>query len=498
MGSMGCPGRPLSVTLAVLIALRIAPTTTAPTTSVYDPRSGQHVPRDAYLETMAAFSRRAEANITRCAAERGAPLSPVTPGRVVVWHPLAGSGLGNQLEALANAVLYSLISSRRLELTSFENAPHESLVAYLCTVFDCGYPASTRSKEEIKRMPNYKPHKPCDEAFFNEKRGLSCHARSNTTLLRMASSTRMGGYGASSKNPWASCVGRLLGCYGFATGDNCAVGQALRLALPGVAQPLLDVAGRRFNGSVARLQRALDAPKPTHLYSAALHIRTVDNAMIHELNPNVSAHAIERLILGNNPFWHCIRKKLAAQIDESGIRRVFVASDNAYLHERLPSVLALGDDVEVEFFNFGVRPHTGAACAGHKAADCDSHATAAELLEQTAPFLDWATLSLAEHIFALRLNSGTCSRILRANGDPAAFDNPGGVYTQFDSGAPEPAHEARGTHFSNTFVRGAMSTFVNTASMVGEAVLSSLRSAKSCDFASRPKIDVRPAAHVLI
>jgi hypothetical protein len=228
-----------------------------------------------------------------------------------------------------------------------------------------------------------------------------------------------------------------LGCYGFATGDNCAVGQALRLALPGVAQPLLDVAGRRFNGSVARLQRALDAPKPapasrgrddfreiwggktmreivtvmlgrpTHLYSAALHIRTVDNAMIHELNPNVSAHAIERLILGNDPFWHCIRKKLSYQIDESGIRRVFVASDNAYLHERLPGVLALGDDVEVEFFNFGVRPHTGAACAGHKAADCDSHATAAELLEQTAPFLDWATLSLAEHIFALRLNSGT-------------------------------------------------------------------------------------------
>ena len=358
MGSMGCPGRPMSITLAVLIALRIAPTTTAPTTSVYDPRSGQHVPRDAYLETMAAFARRAEANITRCAAERGAPLSPVTPGRVVVWHPLAGSGLGNQLEALANAVLYSLISSRRLELTSFENAPQTSLVAYLCAVFDCGYPASTRSKEEIKRMPNYKPHKPCDEAFFNEKRGLSCHARSNTTLLRMASSTRMGGYGASSKNPWASCVGRLLGCYGFATGDNCAVGQALRLALPGVAQPLLDVAGRRFNGSVARLQRALDAPKPTHLYSAALHIRTVDNAMIHELNPNVSAHAIERLILGNNPFWHCIRKKLAAQIDESGIRRVFVASDNAYLHERLPGVLALGDDGHaLRALHLEARPH---------------------------------------------------------------------------------------------------------------------------------------------
>ena len=105
--------------------------------------------------------------------------------------------------------------------------------------------------------------------------------------------------------------------------------QALRLALPGVAQPLLDVVHTRFNGSVARLQQKLDAPKPSFLYSAALHIRTVDNAMIPEKNENASAHAIERFLLSNTPFWACISRKLRRQIQESGIFRVFVASDNA-------------------------------------------------------------------------------------------------------------------------------------------------------------------------
>ena len=119
------------------------------------------------------------------------------------------------------------------------------------------------------------------------------------------------------------------------------------------------------------------------------------------------------------------------------------------------------------------------------------------MLELSAPFVDWATLTLAEHIFALRLNSGTCSRILAANGDPKTFVNPGGLYSQYDDKLPEPSGLDATAPFSNTFVRGAMSTFVNTASLVGASTLSSLRSAKSCDFASRPKLDLPNAADVL-
>lgn len=76
--------------------------------------------------------------------------------------------------------------------------------------------------------------------------------------------------------------------------------------------------------------------------------------------------------------------------------------------------------------------------------------------------------------------------------------NPGGVYAPYDAKLPEPPGLDRDEHLSNTFVRGAMSTFVNTASMVGESVLSSLRSAKDCDFASRRAIALRPTADFLV